>query len=117
MEKTAQNNNSTAMEDNGKTIAILAYITIIGLIIAYVMNHEKKWPFAQYHIIQSLGLAITGLSLGVIGMIPILGWFISVLGSLILIYMWILGLINALKEKEKPVPFLGEQYQKWFANL
>ena len=46
----------------GKNIAIIAYITIIGLIIAFVMNNEKKDHFASYHIKQSLGLGLTFIS-------------------------------------------------------
>lgn len=65
--------NKTITVNEGKNIAIIAYITLIGLIIAFVMNTDKKNEFAKYHITQSLGLALTGLALGMIGMIPILG--------------------------------------------
>ncbi|GAA4239908.1 MULTISPECIES: hypothetical protein [Winogradskyella] len=101
----------------GKTIAIIAYLTIIGLIIAFVMNNDKKDDFAKYHITQSLGLAITGLALGIIGLVPILGWLINIIGVFVLLYMWIMGFINAINEKEKPVPLLGTHYIKWFNNL
>ncbi|WP_458627626.1 DUF4870 domain-containing protein [Winogradskyella sp. PC D3.3] len=101
----------------GKTIAIIAYLTIIGLIIAFVMNNDKKDDFAKYHITQSLGLAITGLALGIIGLVPIIGWLINIIGIFILLYMWIMGFINAINEKEKPVPLLGTNYIKWFNNL
>ncbi|GGG39893.1 DUF4870 domain-containing protein [Bizionia arctica] len=103
--------------NEGKNIAVIAYITIIGLIIAFVMNNEKKNPFASYHIKQSLGLALTGLALGVIGMIPILGWIINIIGIFVLIYMWIMGLVNAINGNEKPVPILGNKYLEWFKNL
>jgi uncharacterized membrane protein len=117
------------METEGKTIveepavkeknttAIIAYLTFIGLIIAFVMNNEKKEPFASYHIRQSLGLVLTSLVLSFINVIPVLGWIISLLGFLLLIYMWIVGLINAIKSKELPVPFLGKQYAEWFKSL
>ena len=118
-----------SMETEGKTIveepavkeknttAIIAYLTFIGLIIAFVMNNEKKEPFASYHIRQSLGLVLTSLVLSFINVIPVLGWIISLLGFLLLIYMWIVGLINAIKSKELPVPFLGKQYAEWFKSL
>jgi uncharacterized membrane protein len=88
--------NKTTTVNEGKTIAIIAYITIIGLIIAFVMNNDKKNTFASYHIKQSLGLALTGLALGMIGMVPILGWIINFFGLFVLLYMWIMGLINAI---------------------
>lgn len=100
-----------------KNIAIIAYITVIGLIIAFVMNSDKKAVFSTYHIKQSLGLALTGLALFVIGMVPILGWFISFFGSLALLYLWVMGLLNAVNGKLKPVPWLGEKYEEWFKNI
>lgn len=116
METTETNKNTSAMSE-GKTIAIIAYLTIIGLIIAFVMNTEKKNAFAKYHIIQSLGLALTGLALGMIGLIPIFGWIVNLIGIFILLFMWIMGLVNAINEKETPVPLLGEHYRNWFKNL
>ncbi|MBF8150289.1 hypothetical protein ITJ86_10305 [Winogradskyella sp. F6397] len=101
----------------GKTIAIIAYLTIIGLIIAFVMNNDKKDAFVKYHITQSLGLALTGLALGIIGIIPIIGWLINIIGIFILLYMWIMGLINAINDKKQPVPLLGKKYEVWFKNI
>ena len=109
--------NKTVTVNEGGNIAIIGYITIVGLIIAFVMNTDKKNAFAAYHIKQSLGLAITGLALGVIGMIPILGWIVSFLGLLVMLYMWIMGLFNAINGNKKPVPILGDKYLEWFKNL
>ncbi len=100
-----------------KTVGIIAYLTIIGLIIAIVMNKEKKEPFASYHIRQSLGLAVTGIVLAIIGVIPFIGWLISILGTIFIIILWVLGLINALNGYEKPIPVLGEKYMEWFKNV
>lgn len=107
----------TAVNKEGKNIAVISYITIIGLIIAFVMNSDKKDAFASYHIKQSLGMAITGIALGVIGLIPILGWIINILGIFIILYMWIMGLVNAINEKTKPVPLLGKKYEEWLKNI
>ena len=120
METTENNTIKVANETiviEGKTAATIAYITIIGLIIAFVMNNDKKNAFASYHIKQSLGLALTGFALGVIGMIPILGWIINLFGLFVLLYMWIMGLVNAINGQEKAVPILGNKYIEWFKNL
>lgn len=100
-----------------KTIAIIAYLTVIGLLIAFVMNNEKKYEFASFHIRQSLGLIVVSLGLFIIGMVPVLGWIISFLGSLFLLVLWIIGLINAINHEEKPVPVLGTYFQDWFGNI
>lgn len=109
--------NKMTISDEGKKIALISYITFIGFIIAFIMNNDKKDAFASYHIRQSLGLAVTGLALLFIGMIPILGWIINILGMFVLLYMWIIGLMNAINGKEKEVPFLGEKFKIWFKNI
>lgn len=116
MEQT-ENKLNTSIANEGKNIAMISYITIIGLIIAFVMNNEKKNEFAKFHIKQSLGLALTGLALGIIGMIPILGWLVYITGIFVLLYLWIVGLMNAINSKEKTVPFLGDKYAEWFKNI
>lgn len=108
---------STTEKAEAKKIAVIGYITIIGLVIAFVMNNEKKLGFASYHIRQSVGLCATGLALGVIGMIPILGWIVNLVGIFVLLYMWIMALMNALNEKEKPAPILGKKFEEWFKNI
>lgn len=113
----AKTDTNIGLTSEEKNIAIIAYITIVGLIIAFVMNSDKKAVFSTYHIKQSLGLGLTGLALWVVGMVPVLGWIISILGSFVLLYLWIMGLVNAINGKQKPVPFIGEKYEKWFKNI
>ena len=101
----------------GKEIAIISYITIIGLIIAFVMNREKKYDFASYHIKQMLGLAVIGLIVFVIGQIPILGWIFSILVAIPMLIIWIMGLMNAVNGKKKPIPVIGKYALDWFKNV
>ena len=101
----------------GKEIAIIAYLTIIGLIIAFIMNKDKHYDFASYHIKQVLGLAVIGLIVFVIGQIPILGWIISILVFIPLLIIWIMGLMNAINGKKKPIPLIGKYALDWFKNI
>ena len=103
--------------DDGKTIAIIAYITLIGFVAALVMNNDKKFPLASFHIRQSLGLMLTSFAIGLIGIIPILGWLINLVAIFFLLYMWIMGLINAINGRFKVLPFLGDKYAEWFKSL
>lgn len=102
---------------DAKTIAVIAYLTIIGLAIAFVMNNDKKNDFTTYHIRQSLGLTVLGVALFIVGMVPILGWIISFLGSIFLLVLWIMGLVNAINNKKEPVPLLGHYFEDWFKNI
>lgn len=107
-----------ATED--RTVAILAYITIIGFVIAIVMHNSKKTALGAFHLRQVLGLFVTGVAFGicaiVLAFIPILGWLAIFLGWLGLVALLIMGLIGAATGQLKPVPVLGQHYQKWFAN-
>jgi uncharacterized membrane protein len=99
--------------EEGKTAAITSYILIVGVLIAISMNSEKHNPFASFHIRQALGLTITFLSLGMIVsnfdslMISGTMWiFVSIL--------WSYGFFTAIKGDMKPVPLLGNLFQKTF---
>jgi len=104
------------MEQN-KTIGIVAYITIFGLIIALILNQEKKDVFSSYHIRQALGIAASSVAISFIAMVPIIGWIIAIIGSLIILVMWVLGLINAINGNMKPVPVLGDKFEEWFQGV
>ncbi len=103
--------------EEGKTTAMVAYLTVIGLIIAFVLNNDKNNEFAKFHIRQSLGIMLTGLALGMIGIIPFLGWIVSIAGFFFVVFLWISGLLNAINGKEVKVPIMGEYYSKWFAGI
>lgn len=107
--------NAHAGED--KTVGIIAYLTLIGLIVAYVMNKDKKEAFGAYHIKQSLGLCLGWIALFIIGLVPIIGWIISFLGYIFLLVLWIMGLLNAINNKMEPVPVLGKKFEEWFKDL
>ncbi|WP_310992401.1 DUF4870 domain-containing protein [Aequorivita marina] len=118
-ETNTQNQSKTPSNsvEEGKTTAIIAYITIFGLLIAFIMNNDKKNTFAAYHIRQCIGLGAVGLASYIIGKIPYVGWIASLLIGLLLIVLWVIGLIGALNGQEKPVPVLGEQFQEWFKGI
>lgn len=53
-----------AANTESKTVAIISHITIIGWIIAVVMNSNKKTEFASFYIRQTLLLnLVLGLGL------------------------------------------------------
>ncbi|MEE9350050.1 MAG: hypothetical protein V3U80_08390 [Flavobacteriaceae bacterium] len=112
-----QEKNLETTQNQDKNIAIIAYLTIIGLIIAFILNNDKKDKFTNFHIQQSLGIAVIALGFFVIGMIPVLGWIISFLGFFLILFLWIMGLINAINGRENPVPFFGEKFIDWFKNI
>ena len=102
---------------DAKTIAIISYMTLIGTIIALVINNNDKQPYASFHIRQALGLGLSLIVVSFIAIIPVLGWIVYIVGGSLLFVLWIIGLIAALNGEEKLVPIMGEKYQEWFNGL
>ena len=101
--------------EQGKTIAIISYFHLIGIIIAFIMNNDKKNAFASFHIRQMVGLVLLSLINGfVIGKIS---FYLSGIIGLGLFVLWIMGLISAVQGKDKPVPVLGDKFQDWFKGI
>ncbi len=119
-------NQTIQQEDPGKTVAILSYCTLIGFIIALVMNGDQKnkSELGAFHIRQSLGIFATSFTMMFVSVIfafiPFIGWIISILIYLSyigLFVFWILGLIAAINSERKAVPILGNLYQNLFKGI
>jgi uncharacterized membrane protein len=115
-------------EDTDKTIGIVAYVTLIGFIIAAVMNNDKKGDeksFGAFHLRQSLGIIIAaiGTMIGLAILTAILAAISWSLGATVagilypLMYLGILafviiGIINASNGEKKPLPLIGPFIEK-----
>lgn len=102
--------------EEGKAAAIVAYITIIGTIVAYFMNNDSKNPFASFHIRQALGVHITFYLLGIL-VSAFDSWMISSAFYIFILILWGYGLIAAIQGEENEVPVLGAYFQKWFSTI
>lgn len=101
---------------DGKTTAILSYLTIIGTLIAYFMNVEKKNRFAGFHLRQALGLWLTYAVIGLL-VSQFDSWFASIGFYIFFAVLFIYGFGNAISGIAQTVPILGEYYQKWFSSF
>jgi uncharacterized membrane protein len=99
-----------------KTVAILSYLTIIGFIVAIFMYQNQKTRLGAFHLRQVLGIVVTGIAGGVCAVVPILGWLVWFFVVIVLFVLWIMGLLSAVRGDMRPVPVLGEYYQRWFAG-
>ncbi len=102
--------------NEGKTIAIISYITWIGTLIAFVMNTNKRNFFASFHIRQAIGISVFSLinNLVLIKFADL--WIIGTIG-IVLFILRIIGLIGAIQNQEKKIPLLGDVFQDWFKNI
>jgi uncharacterized membrane protein len=108
--------DTTASFDKGdieknKNISILAYLSWLVII---PLLTAKESPFARYHCNQGLVLAIAEIAasvvLGLLGMIPKVGWIFGILNGLLWILcvvLAILGIVNAANGKAKELPLVG----------
>lgn len=109
--------NQQAAED-GRTLSVIAYLTIFGAVIALIMNNERKNPFTAFHVRQGLGLC---LSYMLIGYFLFIG---NIQNHMVYISFWICfgilflyGIIGAISGKTNKVPVLGAFFQKLFSGL
>jgi uncharacterized membrane protein len=81
---------------DAKTTSIVAYITLIGLIIALCAGDKEG---ARFHLNQALVIWLFGL----LSVIPCIGQ----IWAIFIFVCWIMGLIAAINQEEKPVPLIG----------
>lgn len=100
----------------GKTIALVAYFTLVGALIAITMNMEPKNDFARFHTRQAFGLHIIflGCALFLSVWFNAYAWYGLYIFYLIL---WFYGFMGALNNKKQSVPVLGPYFQKWFTFI
>ena len=79
-----------------KTTGIVAYITWIGLLIAFCTGDKEG---AKFHLNQALVIFLFSL----LSVIPCIGW----IWGIFMVVCWIMGLIAAINEEEMPVPLIG----------
>ena len=98
--------------EEGKIFAFLAYLlSIIGFLIVLLAKKDNK--FAMYHAKQSLVLFIVYI-IGwiILAFIPVLGWAVLPIWWILMLIFTIIGIVNALAGKEKPLPIMGKYAKK-----
>ncbi|NVN16742.1 YtxH domain-containing protein [Muricauda sp. HICW] len=99
-----------ANPESGKTVAIVAHLTLIGWIIALIMNSSNKTEIGSFYIRQTLGIGLLGVVLSIIPIINFFAWILPLI-------LWIISLIGAINGTKKPVFLVGEYFQDWFKSL
>ncbi len=91
-----------------KITSIVAYITIIGWLIAYLAGDKEN---AKFHLNQALVVAIFGVICGVVtgaaAFIPVVGGIIGWVISIIPTVVAIIGIVYAAQGQDKEIPVLG----------
>ena len=103
---TEQNDNIYSPEDieKNKTMAGLSYLLFF---LPLITCPESK--YARFHANQALLLLITGIAgMVILSLIPIIGWFLMPIYSIVLLVFGVIGLINGLNGNPKRLPLIGQ---------
>lgn len=85
---------------DSKMTSIIAYITWIGLVVAFCAG-DKESELSKTHLNNALILVIASI---ICGIIPFIGW----LCEIAVLVFWIMGLISAIKGEAKELPLIGQ---------
>ncbi len=95
------------MEENKKNtgMAVVAYL----IFFIPLMTDAKNDPFVKYHVRQGIVLLISAIIAWlIIQTLPVVGLIIAPLLNIAIIVLLIIGIINAVKGEEKPLPLIGQ---------
>ena len=107
MEK--QENKNKDIEEN-KLWAVVAYL---GILFVLPLLLKKDSEYAQYHSRQGLVLFISAVIWGIVSAVPFIGWFIIMPIGRFFFVLWLIGIVNALSGKAKPLPLIGRLGEKF----
>ncbi|NLO21452.1 MAG: hypothetical protein GX119_05570 [Syntrophomonadaceae bacterium] len=104
-EETNQTTTFSSEDIEGnKVMAGLAYIIFFLPLVACPNS-----PFGRYHANQGLLLLLLGLGGSIVlSIIPIIGWMLLPFFALGVFILAVIGLINGLNGKGKPLPIIGK---------
>jgi len=90
--------------EKNKTVSAFAYLLFFLPLIAC-----PESPFGKFHANQGLLLLLTCiLGIIILNLIPVIGWILSPLFSILMLAVALMGLVNTLNGKAKELPLIGK---------
>lgn len=102
--------------DEGKTLGLVAYLTLFGTLIAFFMNQDKRNPFTSFHIRQGLGLGSLYIAIGYV-ITYFDSWMITYSFWIFFSVLFLYGIFSAISGQLNKVPMLGDFFQKTFKSI
>ncbi len=84
----------------------VAWISYLGILVIIPILLQKDNPYTKYHIKQGIALLIVSIIWNIVWIIPFVGLILGYIGWVFLMVLMIMGIINALSGKEKPLPII-----------
>ena len=89
-----------------KYLAALCYFSFLFGIIGLLAEPDSK--FIRYHLNQSLVLTVAAVLCGLVCIIPILGWIVGTVGSILILVFTVMGIVRACKGEATELPIVGK---------
>ena len=90
----------------------LAYLWIVA-IIWLVLEPYNKDRFIRFHSFQAIAFGIVAFVVSfILGLIPILGWIVGVLWSILVLILWLVCIFKAFNKEMFKLPVIGDFAEK-----
>jgi uncharacterized membrane protein len=107
---------SARNEEDNKLFAFLAtFLSIVGFLIAILTkkNNEYVMFYAKQSLVVFIFSVIASIVNSIVIWIPIIGWAITRIVSLLVFMAWIFSWICSLSGQKKEVPVIGKYARKF----
>ncbi len=101
------------LSEKERTNGIIAYITIVGLIIAIIYNQKQKSDYVKFHIKRMMGIIALTLSPIIIMWIPFIGLLSWVVWAIALVF-WVMSILSAINGQREFTLMSNEIFYNWF---
>ncbi len=99
------------MEDGKPWAFVGILLWLLGFFIVFFMRRNNR--YAMYYAKQGAILSIVYVIFALLRGIPFIGWIIYLVGSIFVVFLWVMGLIYSLSGEEKEIPIIGEFAKRW----
>ena len=108
------------MDNQNKIIAVAAYVTPLGWIVAMAVRYicADRTEFTTFHLRQALGLSILE-TLSYVLFVKIFDqlWLVHQILCVVFFWMAVIGIRCVFKNLRRYQPFLGHIYDKYFGFI
>lgn len=89
--------------------AALSYLTFIPAIIFLVIEPYNRSAFVRFNAIQCIAFSVVAFGLHIVLLfIPIIGWLISLVLTLVFFILWVMCIMKASKGEWYKLPIIGD---------
>ena len=98
--------------EEGKVWAFIGiFLWLLGFFVVFFMRRKNR--YAIYYAKQGAVLSVMYVLFVLLRGIPLVGWIIYLVGSILVVFLWVVGLIYSLSGEEKELPLVGEFAKRW----